>query len=137
MRFRCVTTFDITATGVTGHFKADKVPFRDRAGQTIQNQISWNMARNQQRNWETLTQVIGLRTQIYRMTPPARIKHEFEFVFETETADSYGPQDNPTQMLLTDAEGVPMIKELWNLQDINSVLTTSGDRQNIWFTVLS
>ena len=35
MRFSCTTLFDITATGVTGHFKSSRIPFEDRAGNTV------------------------------------------------------------------------------------------------------
>lgn len=136
MRVHCSTLFDVTPTGVTGHFKASNVPFTDRSGQTIQNEISWNLARNQQRNWETLTQVIGLRTQIYKLTTPVRSGSKFEFTFETETPDAYGPEDNPLSMLVSDAADVPMLTGLWNIQDIEPVLTVTGPRQNIWFTVL-
>lgn len=136
MRFHCATLFDITPTGVTGHFKASQVPFKDRAGQLIANEISWNLARNQQRNWETLTQVIGLRAQIHKISTPVRNGNKFEFTFEVETENALGGPNNPTEMLVSDAEGVPMLAELWNLQNIDSTLITSGPKQNIWFTVL-
>ena len=72
MRFTCKTYFDINNTGVTGHFKASRVPFTDKSGQQITNEMSWNIARNQQRNWETLTQLISMRTQIAKMSAPKR-----------------------------------------------------------------
>ena len=50
MKYACQTLFDITATGVTGHYKSARIPFLDRAGQTIKNEESWNRSRNQQRN---------------------------------------------------------------------------------------
>ena len=50
MKFACQTLFDITATGVTGHYKLSRIPFRDRAGQLIHDTESWNRSRNQQRN---------------------------------------------------------------------------------------
>ena len=136
MRFACKTYFDITATGVIGHFKSSRVPFQDRAGQLIQNEISWNMARNQQRNWETITQIIGLRAQIFKLTDPVRVKDMLEFTFEIETTDAYGPESDPTEMLLKDADGVPMLPGLWNINNIEPELVVSGPRQNIWFTVL-
>ena len=52
MRFACRTYFDITATGVTGHYKSSRVPFLDQVGKNITNELDWNKARNQQRNWE-------------------------------------------------------------------------------------
>ena len=50
MKFICKTLFDITATGVTGHYKSSRVPFRDSTGNNIENETTWNRARNQQRN---------------------------------------------------------------------------------------
>ena len=49
------TQFDITATGVTGHYKSSQIPFTDAAGNIIDDANSWTRSRNQQRNWETLT----------------------------------------------------------------------------------
>jgi hypothetical protein len=39
LRFFCKTLFDITATGVTGHFKSSRIPFRDRSGKNIVDEI--------------------------------------------------------------------------------------------------
>ena len=49
MRFVVQTFFDITATGVTGHYKPARVPFRDHAGNVITDEADWGRARNQQR----------------------------------------------------------------------------------------
>ena len=42
MKIRCTTSFDITATGVTGHCKPSRLPFQDRSGQMITNEQEWN-----------------------------------------------------------------------------------------------
>ncbi len=138
MRYACQTLFDITATGVTGHFKVTRMPFVDRAGQHIDNQDSWNRSRNQQRNWETLTQILGLRTQLFDVTDPVKDKSgtSWMFEFETETAGAFGPDSDPTQILRDDAEGVPMILDLDNRSDLIPVLRTHGAQQNIWFATL-
>lgn len=135
MRYACQTLFDITATGVTGHFKVTRMPFVDQAGQRIHDQASWNRSRNQQRNWETLTQILGLRTQLFDMTTPIRDKSgtSWMFEFETEISGVFGPDSDPTQILRTDAEGVPMILDLDNRSDLVPVLRTHGANQNIWF----
>ena len=72
MQILCRTLFDITQTGTTGHFKPSHVPTRDRAGQTIIDQQTWTKSRNQQRNLETITQILQLRTQIFNPTIPAK-----------------------------------------------------------------
>lgn len=138
MRYACQTLFDITATGVTGHFKVTRMPFKDNAGGEITDQTSWNRSRNQQRNWETLTQILGLRTQLFDMTDPVRDRSgsSWMFEFETETSGTFGPDSDPTEILRADAEGVPMILDLDNRPDLLPVLRTQGPEQNIWFAAL-
>ena len=106
MKYKCSTRFDITATGVTGHFKQSRVPFTDRAGNKITDADSWNRSRNQQRNWETLTQILGLRTQLFRIQEPTvdRLNRAWMFEFETETDNIYGTDDDLTAVLRADAE---------------------------------
>ena len=132
-KFRCCCLFDITPTGVTGHFKSSRIPFRDRAGQMITDDAGWNRSRNQQRNLETLTQVIGLRTQVDNLTEPERNNGVWQFEFTTDVADVYGSADDPVGILRTDAEGVPMITTLPTGEIIASTLVTSGAEQNVWF----
>jgi hypothetical protein len=132
-KIRCRCLFDITATGVTGHFKSARVPFRDRADKNIVDDATWNRSRNQQRNWETLTQLISLRTQVTELTDPVREDQFWEFEFATETADVYGTDKDPTLILRNDCVGVPMII---NLEDHNTMvaeLVVDGPDQNIWF----
>jgi hypothetical protein len=138
VRYACQTLFDITATGVTGHFKVTRMPTVDRAGQKIVDQESWNRSRNQQRNWETVTQILGLRTQLFELTEPVRDKSgtSWMFEFETEISGAFGPDSDPTQILRIDAEGVPMILDLDNRSDLIPVLRTHGTEQNIWFVRL-
>lgn len=138
MRYACQTLFDITPTGVTGHFKVTRMPFVDQAGQQIVDETTWNRSRNQQRNWETLTQILGLRTQLFDLTTPVRDRSgaSWMFEFETETHGTFGPDSDPCQILRVDAEGVPMILDLNNRPDLLPVLKTHGSQQNIWFAAL-
>lgn len=137
MRFACQTYFDITATGVTGHFKPASIPFEDRAGQSITDQNAWNRSRNQQRNWETLTQLIAMRANLSDLLEPLCHKGTWTFEFETETADVFGPANNPVSVLCADADGVPMINNLTNTRELAPILKTSGPDQNIWFMPIS
>jgi hypothetical protein len=136
MRFICKTFFDITATGVTGHYKSSRVPFTDLSNTPIQNEITWNYARNQQRNWETITQLISLRTQISKLDNPTKAKNVWTFEFEVETSYAYGPEENPTELLQSDCNGVPMLIDLGNKKNLTPILLTSGENQNIWFEAL-
>ena len=139
MKFACQTLFDITATGVTGHCKVTRMPFQDYAGQVIFDSESWNRSRNQQRNWETLTQILSLRTQLFDLTTPIQDQTgtRWMFEFETETDGVYGPESDPVSVLRADAVGVPMLRELNNDPDIDTILVTEGPRQNIWFAPIS
>lgn len=139
MKFVCQTQFDITATGVTGHSKSARFPFKDRAGQLVQDVDTWNRSRNQQRNWETITQILGLRTQLFELKEPIpdSTGQRWMFEFETESEGIFGPESDPTSVLRDDAHGVPMLLELNNVPDLEPYLITQGPRQNIWFAPVS
>ena len=128
MKYKCQTLFDITATGVTGHYKNSTMELSD-----------WNRARNQQRNWETITQILGLRTQLFELSKPVQdiTGTRWMFEFETESEGIYGPESDPVQVLREDAEGVPMLLDLDNQPELEPVLITSGPKQNIWFAPIS
>ena len=139
MRFVVQTFFDITATGVTGHYKPSRVPFRDHAGNVITDESDWSRARNQQRNWETLTQILGLRTQLFRIQEPTvdTLNRAWMFEFETETDNIYGLNDDLTAVLRADAEGVPMLLGLDNRPEMKPIIRTHGPDQNIWFAPIA
>ena len=132
MRISCHTLFDCTFTATTGHYKASQVPFLDRAGQLIENQSDWNHSRNQQRNWETLLQIISLRAQPLDIVYPERQDHAWHFEF---TIEAPGVYDENCSELLRDCTGVPMINT--SHSDIVPVLSTSGSEQNIWFQLVN
>ena len=139
MKYAVQTFFDITATGITGHFKPSRIPFRDNVGSMITNEESWNRARNQQRNWETITQILGLRTQLFRLQEPIAdtSNSAWMFEFETETDHIYGNDSDPTGILRTDADGVPMLTSLDNKAELVPIIITEGPAQNIWFVPIS
>jgi hypothetical protein len=136
-KVECITRFDITNTGVTGHFKSSRVPFEDHSRHKIIDQESWDRARNQQRNWETLTQLISLRTQVFDISNPIQEDAVWRFEFSTETPDVFGTTDDPVRILREDSNLVPMLRELDNDTDIEPMLITSGPKQNIWFRVIT
>jgi hypothetical protein len=139
MKYAVQTFFDITATGITGHFKPSRIPFRDNAGNMITNAESWNRARNQQRNWETVTQILGLRTQLFRLQEPIvdTSRSAWMFEFETESDHIYGNDSDPTSILRADADGVPMLTGLDNKAELVPIIITEGPAQNIWFVPIS
>lgn len=131
-KIKVTTRFDVTATGITGHFKLNKIPFLDQVGNKITDQVSWDRSRNQQRNYETLLQLLSLRTQIFDVSLPVENNSQWSFDFTIESAGVFGEDEN-FSVLCNDADGIPMLRQLDNDSDVDAVLITQGARQNIWF----
>ena len=89
MKIQCRTLFDCSYTGITGHFRPSIIPFEDQTGRLINDQQDWNRARNQQRNWETIVQMISLRTQPMNISNTSVVDDVWEFSFEIETPGVY------------------------------------------------
>jgi len=121
----CYTLVDISRTGVVAYYKEDMPMFLDDAEQIINGEDSWSKSRNQQRNYETLIQVIGLRAQPIYLEDPKRLRkqnlslYDFEnkegthdvwrFSFNAEQRDVYKKGDNPLAALEEDIENIPII----------------------------
>lgn len=109
-RISCKTTFDITYTGVTGFFRQDKIPFVDEAGTEITDKIVWTTSRNQNRNWETITQILSLRTQIFDVALPVKESDYWIFSFSVDSLSVYcETNQNELNVLKSDANNVPML----------------------------
>lgn len=125
----CVLTdFDCRPTGVTGHFRTNVLPFVDRANQPITDVDSWNSSRNQQRNWETLLQLIGLYTQPQSISDIRMKNGRWEFEFETEFDDVFRLNEDPVGLLKQACRGVPIINYVQ--QQLTALLQPDV---NIWF----
>jgi len=135
MHIRCRTTFDITETGITGHFKPSQIPFQDRAGNAITDLSSWNRSRNQQRNLETISQILQLRTQIFDMTTPVMENGYWSFEYTVEFDGIYQQDQDTFGILKQDCEDVPMLIGLDETYTLTPQLITQGSQQNIWFEV--
>lgn len=139
MKIQCRTTFDCTYTGVTGRFTPDVLPFVDRAGQPVQSQIHWHRSRNQQRNYETLLQLFGLRTQPMNITRPVSNDGVWELTFDCESEGVYAVHGDADELagLKIDCEGVPMVLGLTESKTETPVMTAAGSEQNIWFQTIN
>ena len=125
----CVLTdFDCRPTGVTGHFRTNVLPFVDRIDQPITDFDSWNSSRNQQRNWETILQLIGLYTQPQSISDIRMKNGRWEFEFETEFDDVFRLNDDPVGLLKQACRGVPIINYVQ--QQLTALLQPDV---NIWF----
>ena len=132
MKIQCQTLFDITATGTTGHVKHNRMPYVDNAGTKILDIGSWNRSRNQQRNWETVTQLISLRTQVDNLQEPVKTQDRWRFEFEVENENLFTNGADRLAVLKTDCQGVPM---LTGLDESNNDTVLVVDK-NIWFTMV-
>lgn len=132
MKIRCTTRFDITETGVTGHFPSHRVPFVDRAGQAVTDLVTWNRSRNQQRNWETITQLLSLRTQI-DWTSPVSDGSWWSFEFSSDNPHVFDHDGDQLGRLRQDCQGVPMLINLGESAGTDPVLQSQGPAPNILF----
>jgi hypothetical protein len=139
MKIICKTLFDCTYTGVTGNFRPGQIPFRDRARQHIQSLSDWTKARNQQRNWEALLQVVSLTTQPHNIVTPRLINQAWEFEFTVESTDVFGLNGSSDSLagLKQNCTGVPMITGLDEQHTLEPMLTSHGAQQNIWFEIIN
>ncbi len=139
MKVLCRTLFDCTHTGVTGHLRPQQLPFTTKTGLVIHTPDQWNRSRNQQRNWESILQIISLRTQPMNIVYPVKQKDSWNFEFEVEAEGvlSGGYQTDELSGLVGDCEGVPMITGLDESIAITSTLHAQGSNQNIWFSAIN
>jgi hypothetical protein len=133
MKIQCQTLFDITATGTTGHVKPSRMPYKDLAGTKIFDTESWNRSRNQQRNWETVTQLISLRTQVNNLQEPLKIQDRWQFEFDVENENLFDNGADRLAVLKTDCTGVPMLTGLDESNNGSTILIIDS---NIWFTTV-
>jgi hypothetical protein len=105
----------------------------------ITNQADWHHSRNQQRNWETLLQIIGLRTQPMDITTPVYRNSAWEFEFRVEAPSVYAIDGDPNPLagLIQGCADVPMMTHLTEQPELKSTITTIGPDQNIWFQALN
>jgi len=113
-----------------------------------------SVSRNQQRNWETVIQVLGLRTQLMLLRPPTVIevdvstlhfgsaykgKHKvWEFKFGIEFEAVFAGNDRPYGTLENDFVNVPIITGLTETATIHTpTFIVAGEQTNIFFETLS
>lgn len=147
-RIKCYTLFDITKTGVLNR----KPPLNG----TIQQIKKWEQNRNSQSNFDTIVQVISLRSQPENITEPIvteKLLNEFEhfgFMYDNEEVEqkiwsfdftinhSSVFNDGFTELgyLYSDCEGVPIIRLGTEYDKIQGFLDTSPELRNIYFEII-
>ena len=138
---RCRTLFDITETGVRKHTANARLPFQDQAGQDVDTESAWVRSRNQQRNWETLNQIMALRTLPENISSPvcqpSEKGHTWQFEFDIPDMAAVSEGDRALSLLLQDCESVPMITGLGETATLATELRTQEPAANIWFAVVA
>jgi len=128
LSIRVTTDFDCRPTGVTGHFRPNILPITDQQGQAVTNQATWLRSRNQQRNWETIMQLISLYTQPLRVSRVRVENLRWEFDFNADQEDVFRLGDDPVGRLKQACTGVPVINYVE--QELTTLLRPDV---NIWF----
>lgn len=149
----CFTLIDITKTGVVSNYKPNALGFVDAADQKVHDEKSWTKSRNQQRNFETIVQVIGLRSQItFIDTPESTLcnltdlnfgtiftgtQRVWHFKFAVEHVEVFTRGDDPLILLSEDLNVVPCILKLEETAEIkNPIFQTLGSNKNIYVEIL-
>lgn len=134
MRVKVSTKFDCRRTGVTGNFKMGSASFVDKAGQPVLDRAHWDRSRNQQRNLETLTQLLGMRTQLIHVSDPVEQNGIWTFEIEPERPDVFA--SDSLASVRNDCDGVPMIVKLGEDPEVEPILRSQGSDQNIWLQII-
>jgi hypothetical protein len=147
-RIRCYTLFDLTPTNISNQLKVQQLPYTTKGGLTIHTEDDLTRARNQQRNWETVKQLLGLRTQAEIDIEPyvtndaslasIGLKRQankiWAFEFSTEFAEVYDIKGQRLQGLIEDFDSIPMLTGLdEDCESLEPYLTTQGPRINTRF----
>ena len=131
LSIRVTTDFDCSPTGITGHFRPNILPITDQQGQAVTNQATWLRSRNQQRNWETIMQLISLYTQPLRVSRVRVQNLRWQFDFDVDQEDVFRLDHDPLGRLKQACTGVPVINYVE--QELTTLLRPDV---NIWFDAL-
>lgn len=141
-RIKCCTLFDITQTGVLNRARSQSAVNDD-----------WLHRRNTQCNFDTVLQVISLRSQPEIIKVPHRIAAETDmfgrmynlcdvecpawcFEFEVQHSSVFENGIQPLGLLYNDCHEVPMLHVSSHLSTLSPLLDTSLEFKNIHFEVL-
>jgi hypothetical protein len=144
-RIACYTLFDITQTGVMNRSKPNEDDIKD-----------WTHRRNTQCNFDTVLQVISMRSQPEVIKFPIKTEmtdqefNKFGFLYQSGEQPSYcwkfefeiqhsSVFENgimPLGALYKDCEGVPMLVCKDQVEDTPAFLNITEELRNIYFEVV-
>ena len=144
---KCHTLFDVTNTGITNRKPPINIP-EDKL-------LDWQHDRNKQNNFDTLVQVISLRTQPEEISKPIVTEVDFtddkfgflfndeepqqswNFTFTVYYKNVYNDGINELGLLYDDCDGVPMLKIGTEWDKLPNFLDVSPELRNVYFEVIS
>jgi hypothetical protein len=146
-KIECFTLFDITATGVNNSRSPESFPWMTRGGILVKDNKDLVQARNQQRNWDTLLQLIGMRTQSFEIETPKLLEatdhtslpvpvsdqRVWYFAFSVENPQQWLLDDDYYHWLKNDSDCVPMIVGLTETPGLDPYIIVQGSQTNLWF----
>ena len=119
--FRVHTLVDITDNGNL----RKEFPFKTDANEVVHDKHSLAIARNQNANFNTMSQLLQIRGNITWETPPMRLndpianmrfgsvyngkQNSWHFTFFVEQSEVYGQPQEPTAQLIEDFDLVPIL----------------------------
>ena len=148
--YTCFTLFDITNTGVIMPFNESLPAFIDTAGQPVFNEKTWDRSRNQQRNWDTVVQIISLRAQPIILQSAileeadldyfkfgnvySSMNKVWKFRFGIEAKEAFRKGTDPVGALADDSHLVPLSVGLTEKLSIEpACIITKGSNTNTYF----
>lgn len=145
MKIKCYTIFDITRTNVSNR--------RRWLDDSVNDNLK--LLRNQQTNFETILQIINMRSQPEDITDPVmdRINLAVDnrwgknytcsdripvwtFSFTVNHTNVFTDENHSLGKLIQDCSGVPMITELREWPGVTKTLAIDDDYRNIFFEIL-
>ena len=132
------TKYDCTATKTVGRYRAAGLPTVDATGAEIVDLETWEQSRNKQRNYETLLQVISLRSQPLDLSSTTfNVENNcWEFTYSVEFENIYKKGADEVGLLKDDMHQIPMIVGLGEVEKLSGLLEVSGDQTSIWFELI-
>lgn len=146
IKITCYTLFDITRTGISNRYKP---------GPDVDTK-EWLYKRNTQCNFDTILQVISLRSQPEVLNWPEKIQVRFDefdhfgftyqqtenethpcwkFVFEVQHSRVFENDNHELGSLYYDCDQVPMILCGTETNDLMNFLDTTPELRNIHFYI--
>lgn len=138
-RIKCYTLFDITKTNITSRTKPDD---------GVEN---WLHKRNTQCNFDTILQIVSLRSQPEVTKEPYKVEIEFDnfgslykekhvipcwvFEFEVQHSSVFDNGSDELGALYIDCDNVPMIKTSTDIS-LSTFLNTGSELKNIHFEII-